>query len=96
MVIWKKLHVVGQILLTQLSMAVVWIQYGFLNVQVRIDHRTGSLHFGTDLCFSHDLTPEGPQIQSMPSDKFRNQLMLMARALDKANLIICPKELQVT
>ena len=37
---------------------------------MRIDHRTGSVHFGTDLSEAQrtDL-PEGPHIQSMPSEQ---------------------------
>jgi len=38
--------------------------------QVRIDHRTQSVHFGTDLTESQrtDL-PEGPHVQAMPSEQ---------------------------
>lgn len=54
-----------------------------------------SLHFGTILSIGQDFTQEGPQIQSMPSEHIRYQLMLMARALEKANSVINPKEIQV-
>lgn len=40
--------------------------------------------------------PEGPYIQSMPSEHIRNQLTHMAQALDKAMTIISPKEIQVS
>jgi hypothetical protein len=44
----------------------------FLFVQVRIDHRTQSVHFGTDLTESQrtDL-PEGPHVQPMPSEQVK-------------------------
>jgi hypothetical protein len=42
----------------------------FTSVKVRIDHRTQSVHFGTDLTESQrtDL-PEGPHVQAMPSEQ---------------------------
>merc|ERR1712123_95264 len=54
------------------------------DMQVRIDHRTGSVHFGTDLSEAQrtDL-PEGPHTQSMPSEQVRTQLMSMMSVLDK-------------
>ena len=40
---------------------------------MRIDHRTGTVRFGTDLAEAQrqDL-PEGPHVQSMPSEQIRN------------------------
>ena len=39
-------------------------------MQVRIDHRTGSVHFGTDLSEAQRTElPEGPTIQNMPSEQ---------------------------
>ena len=40
------------------------------DMQVRLDHRTGSVNFGTDLSEAQrtDLT-EGPNIQAMPSEQ---------------------------
>merc|ERR1712123_63191 len=60
-------------------------------MQVRIDHRTGSVHFGTDLSEAQrtDL-PEGPHIQSMPSEQVRTQLMSMMSVLDKTLATIHP------
>merc|ERR1740128_1380448 len=48
------------------------------DMQVRIDHRTRSVRFGTDLSEAQrtDL-PEGPHVQSMPSEQIRTQLMRM-------------------
>jgi hypothetical protein len=45
-------------------------KFNFFFVQVRIDHRTQSVHFGTDLTESQrtDL-PEGPHVQPMPSEQ---------------------------
>ena len=59
--------------------------------KVRIDHRTGSVHFGTDLSEAQrtDL-PEGPHIQSMPSEQVRTQLMSMMSVLDKSLATIHP------
>merc|ERR1712128_248997 len=61
------------------------------DMQVRIDHRTGSVHFGTDLSEAQrtDL-PEGPHIQSMPSEQVRTQLMSMMSVLDKTLATIHP------
>merc|ERR1712200_27258 len=46
------------------------------DMQVRIDHRTGTVRFGTDLAEAQrqDL-PEGPHVQSMPSEQIRTQVM---------------------
>merc|ERR1719466_146632 len=59
--------------------------------QVRIDHRTGAINFGTDLSEAQrtDL-PEGPHIQSMPSEQVRTQLMSMMSVLDKTLATIHP------
>ncbi|CAG5135673.1 unnamed protein product [Candidula unifasciata] len=64
-----------------------------LELQVRIDHRTLSLSFGTDLGVSQkEDIPEGPYIQSMPSEQIRNQVINIAQALNQAVEIIGPKE----
>ena len=66
-----------------------------LDLQVRINHQTNSLHFGNDLYVSQkDDMPEGPSIQSMPSEQIRNQLINMSRALQQANLIISKEEIK--
>merc|ERR1712123_36589 len=61
------------------------------DMQVRIDHRTGAINFGTDLSEAQrtDL-PEGPHIQSMPSEQVRTQLMSMMSVLDKSLATIHP------
>ena len=65
-------------------------------LQVRIDHKTHSLSFGTDLGVSQkEDIPEGPYIQSMPSETIRNQVINIAQALNQAMAIIGPKESSV-
>lgn len=60
---------------------------------MRIDHRSKCLSFGTDLCVSQkEDVPEGPYLQSMPSEQIRNQLTYMAQALHKAAKIIKPTD----
>lgn len=39
--------------------------------------------------------PEGPYIQSMPSEQIRNQLTSMSRCLHKAMTLIQPEDRQV-
>jgi len=64
-----------------------------LELQVRIDHRTRSLSFGTNLGVAQkEDAPEGPYIQSMPSETIREQLTTMAQNLDQAVNIITPVE----
>nr|KAG5699054.1 hypothetical protein BaRGS_025448 [Batillaria attramentaria] len=61
--------------------------------QVRIDHRSSALSFGTDLGLSQkEEVAEGPTIQSMPSEQIRNQLTAMAQALNTAIDFIGPKK----
>lgn len=63
---------------------------------MRIDHRSKSLSFGTDLMVAQkEDVPEGPYIQSMPSEGIRNQLISMARALHQAIERIEPKDRKV-
>jgi len=66
------------------------------DMQVRLDHRTGSVRFGTDLSESQrtDL-PEGPHVQPMPSEQIRTQLMRMMVSLDGAINTIHPDRNQV-
>jgi len=66
------------------------------DMQVRIDHRTGTVRFGTDLAEAQrkDL-PEGPHVQSMPSEAIRTQLMRMMASLDGAINTIYPDRNQV-
>ncbi|XP_077992284.1 eukaryotic translation initiation factor 3 subunit A-like [Glandiceps talaboti] len=65
-------------------------------LQVQIDHRTRSLHFGTDLgVSSYDSDDkEGPSLQAMPSEQIRNQLCQMSSALLKAVSLINPPHIQ--
>ncbi|XP_060068006.1 eukaryotic translation initiation factor 3 subunit A-like isoform X2 [Ylistrum balloti] len=67
-----------------------------LDLQVRIDHRKACLSFGTDLMVAQkEDVPEGPYIQSMPSEQIRNQLTSIAEALHKSVILIEPKERKV-
>jgi len=66
------------------------------DMQVRIDHRTRSIHFGTDLSESQRTDmPEGPHIQAMPSEQVRTQLMSMMSVLDKSLSTIHPDRIKV-
>merc|ERR1712142_1113247 len=61
------------------------------DMQVRIDHRAGAVHFGTDLSEAQRTEiSEGPTIQTMPSEQVRTQLMTMMSVLDKSVTIIAP------
>lgn len=63
---------------------------------MRIDHRSKSLSFGTDLMVAQkEDVPEGPYIQSMPSEQIRNQLTSMSRVLHKAIKLVQPEDRQV-
>jgi len=66
------------------------------DMQVRIDHRTRSVVFGTDLTESQrtDL-PEGPHLQAMPSEQVRTQLMRMLEVLDKCTKTIHPDQTKI-
>ncbi|KFV03987.1 Eukaryotic translation initiation factor 3 subunit A, partial [Pterocles gutturalis] len=64
------------------------------DLQVRLDHTTRTLSFGSDLNYStREDAPLGPQLQSMPSEQIRNQLTAMSSALAKALAIIKPPHL---
>ncbi|XP_048249669.1 eukaryotic translation initiation factor 3 subunit A-like [Haliotis rufescens] len=68
-----------------------------LELQVRICHSTRSLSFGTNLGVSQkEDVPEGPFIQSMPSENIRNQLTSLAAALQKAMNKIKPENIDET
>ncbi|XP_040564646.1 eukaryotic translation initiation factor 3 subunit A [Lepeophtheirus salmonis] len=66
------------------------------DMQIRIDHRTRTIHFGTDLVesHSHDVA-DGPQIQDMPSEQIRNQLMVMMEVLEKSVRTIHPDKFKL-
>ena len=66
-----------------------------LNFQVRIDHRTKTVHFGTDLAEaqSHDLA-EGPHLQDMPSEQVTIIIFVSRMLLEimvKKNFVGCRK-----
>ncbi len=64
-----------------------------LDLEVRINHQTKSLHFGNEVYVSQkDDLPEGPSIQSMPSEQIRNQLISMSDALQQARQLIYHNE----
>merc|ERR1711962_1056416 len=66
------------------------------DMQVRIDHRTRSVHFGTDLAESQKAeVQEGPHIQAMPSEQGRTQLMSMMSVLNKSLDTIHPDRMQI-
>ena len=66
------------------------------DMQIRIDHRTRTVHFGTDLAEaqSYDLA-EGPHLQDMPSEQIRTQLMQMLEVLDKSLKTIHPDKVKI-
>lgn len=63
-----------------------------LDLQVRINHQAKSLHFGNDLYVDTERSPEGPTIQSMPSEQIRNQLITMSDNLQQAQELIYSNE----
>ncbi|KAI4903439.1 hypothetical protein NFI96_014476 [Prochilodus magdalenae] len=61
------------------------------DLQVRIDHSSRTLSFGSDLNYStKEDAPVGPFLQNMPSEQIRNQLTAMSSSLAKAIQIIKP------
>lgn len=66
-----------------------------LDLQVRINHQNKSLHFGNDLYVDTERSPEGPTIQSMPSEQIRNQLITMSDSLQQAQELIYSSENKV-
>ncbi|XP_053731288.1 eukaryotic translation initiation factor 3 subunit A [Synchiropus splendidus] len=61
------------------------------DLQVRIDHTSRTLSFGSDLNYStKEDAPVGPFLQNMPSEQIRNQLTAMSAALAKATQVIKP------
>merc|ERR1719278_1904598 len=66
------------------------------DMQVRIDHRASSVHFGTDLAESQKAeVAEGPHVQAMPSEQVRTQLISMFNVLNKSLDTINPDRLQI-
>ncbi len=66
------------------------------DMQIRIDHRTQTVHFGTDLAEaqSRDVA-EGPHLQDMPSEQIRTQLMRMLEVLDRSLKTIHPDKVKI-
>uniref|UniRef100_A0A1X7VGV1 Eukaryotic translation initiation factor 3 subunit A n=1 Tax=Amphimedon queenslandica TaxID=400682 RepID=A0A1X7VGV1_AMPQE len=65
------------------------------DIEVKIDHQSNSLWFGKDISLvHHDKIPEGPVIQSMPSEVFGRHLTLMAQALQQAASIVLSQDLE--
>ncbi|XP_071378692.1 eukaryotic translation initiation factor 3 subunit A isoform X4 [Centroberyx affinis] len=61
------------------------------DLQVRIDHSSRTLSFGSDLNYStKEDSPVGPFLQNMPSEQIRNQLTAMSSSLAKAIQVIKP------
>lgn len=61
------------------------------DMQIRIDHRKRCIHFGTDLSESQrEDHPDGPVLQSMPSEQIRSQLVNMSTVLHRAIAAINP------
>lgn len=63
------------------------------DMQIRIDHGKQCVHFGMDLSESQrEDKPEGPTLQSMPSEQIRNQLISMTTVLQQAINVINPNK----
>ncbi|EDV42878.1 uncharacterized protein Dana_GF16808 [Drosophila ananassae] len=61
------------------------------DMQIRIDHQKNSIYFGTDLTESQrEYRPDGPSLQSMPSEQIRSQLVNMSTVLTRAVSIVYP------
>lgn len=61
------------------------------DMQIRMDHRTRTVHFGTELAEAQSYTmAEGPHLQDMPSEQIRTQLMKMYEVLNKSLRTINP------
>merc|ERR1719412_3426014 len=66
------------------------------DMQIRVDHRTRTVHFGTDLTEAQSYTAaEGPHLQDMPSEQIRTQLIRMLEVLDKSRKTIHPEEKKI-
>ncbi|XP_078079365.1 eukaryotic translation initiation factor 3 subunit A [Mustelus asterias] len=64
------------------------------DLQVRIDHSSRTLSFGSDLNYSpREDSPVGPYLQPMPSEQIRSQLTAMSTALAKAIQVVKPTHL---
>lgn len=65
-------------------------------MQIRIDHGKGCIQFGMDLSESQrEDKPEGPTLQTMPSEQIRTYLINTFKVLSKSASIINPECNQV-
>ena len=65
-------------------------------MQIRVDHRTRTVHFGSDLSGAQSYNNmEGPHLQDMPSEQIRQQLMQMLEVLDKSLTTIHPDKIKI-
>ncbi|XP_043470535.1 eukaryotic translation initiation factor 3 subunit A [Leptopilina heterotoma] len=63
------------------------------DMQIRIDHRMTSIHFGVDLSEAQrEDHPDGPILQAMPSEQIRCQLVNMAKVLHRSINVINPNK----
>merc|ERR1711997_85946 len=66
------------------------------DMQVRVDHRSKTVHFGTELAEAQSVDEAGgPHLQDMPSEQIRTQLMLMLEVLDKSLKTIHPDKMKI-
>jgi len=66
-----------------------------IDMQVRIDQRTHSLHFGTDLTEStREDVSEGPTLQLMPSEQIRTHLIEMSNIVNAASRSVDPQHIK--
>ena len=66
------------------------------DMQIRVDHRTRTVHFGSDLTGAQSYNNmEGPHLQDMPSEQIRQQLMQMLEVLDKSLKTIHPDKIKI-
>jgi len=66
------------------------------DMQIRVDHRSRTVHFGTELAEAQSISEtEGPHLQDMPSEQIRTQLMLMLEVMDKSLKTIHPDKMKI-
>jgi len=65
------------------------------DMQVRVDHRTRTVHFGSNVSDVSTHEVEGPHLQDMPSEQVRTQLMQMLEVLDKSIKTIHPDKMKI-
>merc|ERR1712203_910187 len=66
------------------------------DMQIRVDHRSRTVHFGTKLAEAQSTSEtEGPHLQDMPSEQIRTQLMKMLEVMDKSLKAIHPDKVKI-